>query len=103
MCPDDSMPQASVRTIHVAMKGSLFRPNHEEYASFCCLHCHMPLEVLMPSPDQPERLMGICHPCGEAWYLIDPSSGRMESVIVLLPPSQDIRDAFSSANGDMPA
>jgi hypothetical protein len=64
-----------------------------------CLNCSLPLSVLQPDLDSPERLLGVCEQC-KGWFLIDLIPDRREGLLWRLPDTETIRRLSLEGSSD---
>ena len=55
-----------------------------------CLHCDLPLSLLQPDPDSPDRLLGVCEQC-KCWFFIHLIADQTEGILCRLPDKEVIR------------
>jgi hypothetical protein len=56
-----------------------------------CPNCSLPLSLLQPDIDSPDRLLGVCKRC-EHWFLIHLIADQTEGLLCQLPDFKVIRE-----------
>jgi hypothetical protein len=66
-----------------------------------CLNCSLPLSLLQPDLDSPDRLLGVCEQC-KHWFLIRLIADHSKGLLCRLPDIEFVRELSCEEPSEVP-